>query len=346
MGLFKRGKTWWMCLSVNSKQLRHSTGTDNRKLAEAIFSKVKVQIIEGTWFEMERIQKARRITFSEMVKKYMQKYQKGRDIYTIKKLLPAFGQYTLAEITTEMVSDYRERRLKDVKPATVYQELALMRRMFNVARREWKWIKENPVTDLSFSVGNKNARDRWLTIQEEKRLLDKATNPKWLRPLLIVSLYTGMRKGEILNLKWQDIDLFRKTITVIKSKNGEKRTIPMSNTLFSTLNSLNVHHISGRVFPISNRSLRTAFDKTIKKAGIEDFRIHDLRHTFATRLVQNGVDLYKVKELLGHKTISMTTRYAHHYPESLRGSVEVLDNLSQIYHNQGFSKVQKVGQNA
>jgi integrase len=345
MGLYKRGKTWWMCLSVNGRRIRHSTGTDNRKLAEAIFSKVKVRVIEGTWFETEKTQKARRITFSEMVRKYMQKYQKERDPYTIKKLLPAFGQYTLAEITTEMISDYMEERLNDVKPATVYQELALMRRIFNVARREWKWIKENPVADLSFSVGNKNARARWLTMEEEKRLLDKATNPQWLRPLLIVALHTGMRKGEILNLKWQDIDLFRKTVTVVKSKNGEKRTIPMSNTLFNTLNSLNVRHISGRVFPISYRSLRAAFGKAIEKAGIENFRIHDLRHTFATRLVQNGVDLYKVKELLGHKTISMTTRYAHHYPESLRGSVEVLDILSQICHNQGFSEVQKVRQN-
>ena len=84
--------------------------------------------------------------------------------------------------------------------------------------------------------------------------------------------------------------------------------------------------ISGRVFPISGSSLRQAFDKVTAKTGLEDFRFHDLRHTFATRLVQNGVDLYKVKELLGHKTISMTMRYAHHYPESLRSSIEVLDN--------------------
>jgi integrase len=82
--------------------------------------------------------------------------------------------------------------------------------------------------------------------------------------------------------------------------------------------------ISRRVFPISVRSLREAFDKTLSKVGISDFHFHDLRHTFATRLVQNGVDVYKVKELLGHRTITM--RYAHHYPESLRSSVSVLNN--------------------
>ena len=84
--------------------------------------------------------------------------------------------------------------------------------------------------------------------------------------------------------------------------------------------------ISGRVFPIAVRSLRAAYDKTLRKAKIENFTFHDLRHTFATRLVQNGVDLYKVKELLGHKSLTMTMRYAHHYPESLRSSVEVLDS--------------------
>jgi len=87
-----------------------------------------------------------------------------------------------------------------------------------------------------------------------------------------------------------------------------------------------VRDISGRVFPIAIRSLRVAFERTLKKAKIENFHFHDLRHTFATRLVQNGVDIYKVKELLGHKTISsMTMRYAHHYPESLRDSVEIMD---------------------
>jgi site-specific recombinase XerD len=84
--------------------------------------------------------------------------------------------------------------------------------------------------------------------------------------------------------------------------------------------------ITGRLFPISVRSLRVAFEATPDKAGITNFRFHDLRHTFATKLVQNGVDLYKVKELLGHKTLAMTARYSHHYPESLRSSVEVPDH--------------------
>ena len=335
MGLYRRGKVWHFSYTYKGKRYRGSLKTENKRLAEKIFAKIVTEIIEGRYFERAL---AEQITFKELVNRYMMHHKKSRDIYTIKRLLPVFGDLTLAEITSEMVAEYRNKRLQEVKPATVYQELSLMRRMFNVARKEWKWTTYNPVADVSFSVGNKNARDRWLTHEEEQELLKHATNPWWLRPLLITALHTGMRKGEILNLKWADVDFKRRCITVQKSKNGTKRTIPMSNTLYNTLYNMKIRDISGRVFPISDRSLRAAFSKTIEKAKIEDFRIHDLRHTFATRLVQAGVDLYKVKELLGHKTIAMTMRYAHHYPESLRSSVEVLDRgLSQNGHNKAMN---------
>jgi integrase len=319
----KDSKTWWISIKVGRRRIRESTGTENRKLAEKIHAKVIIEIQEDRYFETA---KAKRITFREMAEKYMGSHEKTRDFYTLKQILPAFGHLTLHEITTDLVSDYRSERLKSVKPATVYQELSLMRRMFNVARREWKWTRDNPVADLSFAVGNRNARERWLTGEDEQRLLECATNPAWLRSLLIFALHTGMRKGEILNLRWKDVNFISRIVTVLKSKNGEKRSVPMSKTLYSTLQEIKVRDISGRVFPISDRSLREAFKAALEKAGITDFRIHDLRHTFATRLVQNGVDLYKVKELLGHKTLAMTMRYAHHYPESLRSSVEVLDS--------------------
>lgn len=261
-----------------------------------------------------------------MADKYERKYGKSRDKTSLKKLLPFFGELSLSRITTELVSDYKDERLKTVKPATVYQELSLMRRMFNIARKEWRWVSENPTANLSFSVGNSNARDRWLTPEEEKRLLANAARPAWFQPLLKAALHTGMRRRELLSLKWQDIDFKRRLILVERSKNGLKRSVPMTGTLRATLKEQKVRDISGRVFPVSESSLRDAFLRAVKTAGIEDFRFHDLRHTFATRLVQSGVDLYRVKELLGHKTIAMTTRYAHHCPESLRQSVETLDD--------------------
>jgi integrase len=323
LGLYRRGKIYWYSMKINGRRLQESLKTDNRKLAEKIFAKVVTEAIEDRYFERA---KAKRILFSEMVEKYLSKYERLRDRTSLTRLLPVFGNLTLAEITTERLSDYHRDRLKVVKPATVYQELSLMRRMFNVARREWKWVRDNPVSDISFSVGNKNARERWLTIEEEKRLLDCAGNPVWLRPVLVFALHTGMRRGEILNLKWTDVDFNRRLVRILKSKNGEKRSIPMSRTVYELLRNQNVRDISGRVFPVSARCLRQGYEKAISKAVLHNLTFHDLRHTFATRLVQNGVDLYKVKELLGHKTIAMTMRYSHHYPESLRSSVEILDS--------------------
>ncbi len=325
MGLYRRGKTYWFNVKFRSKRIQGSLETNDKRLAEKVYEKVLGEIVDGTYFERHRV---RTTTIDEMIEKYLKDYAKSRDHRTAGYVLKFFSGMRLLQITTPIIQKYRVMRLKKVKPATVYLELAFMRRMYNVAIREWEWLSDNPVSRLSFGVGNSNARDRWLTDVEEKSLLENADRPYWLRSLVVFALHTGMRKSEILDLKWRDVDLKRKVLTVVKSKNSSKRTLPLNETLFEELCKVRqskVMDFSGRVFPVSYNSLRHAFDKAVDEAGIEDFRFHDLRHSFATRLVQNGVDLYKVKELLGHKTISMTMRYAHHYPESLRSSVNVLD---------------------
>lgn len=322
MGLYKRNNIYWFQLTYDGRRIQESLKTTDKRQAERLYAKVMTDIIEGRYFEQNL---AKTTSYDQMVTKYLEEHEHSRDEHTLKKLNAWFTGLTLFEITTRRVAEYRTARLREVKPATLYQELALLRRMFNVAIKEWEWLKDNPVSRLSFSVGNKNARDRWLTVEEEQWLLQCATNPQWLRPLLIMALHTGMRRGEILNVTWKDIDFTRRMFRIERSKNGEKRGIPMSRFLLETLRQLKVRGISGRLFAISERSLRVAFETAVGKAGIENFHFHDLRHTFATRLVQNGVDLYKVKELLGHKSLTMTMRYAHHYPESLRGSIEILD---------------------
>ena len=207
-----------------------------------------------------------------------------------------------------------------------------MKKAFNLAIKEWEWIEKNPVARVSMEEEN-NKRDRWLTTEEEERLLKVC--PSWLRGLVIFALNTGMRLGEIISLEWKGVDLFRKIVTVFKSKNKEPRTIPINETVFEMLKQkAKVKSIkTSLVFYGDNHtmlletSVDHAFQTALRKVGIKDFRFHDLRHTFATRLVQLGKDLYKVQKLLGHKTPTMTQRYAHHYPESLRDAVEVLDKL-------------------
>jgi integrase len=181
----------------------------------------------------------------------------------------------------------------------------------------------------------RNEVDRWLTANEEERRL--ASSSPWLREIIRFALNTSMRQGKILNLQWQHVDFTRGTLMVMKSKNGTRRTIPLNSTVYELFAAKQAATGAscGRVFktPLGNtlqvRFLVREFCEARDRAGIPDFRFHDMRHTFATRLVQRGIDLYRVQWLLGHKTGTMTQRYAHYSPESLRDGVNVLDGPRQ-----------------
>ena len=266
-----------------------------------------------------------------------------RDRTSVKNLKTFFGNPTLDQITPKRIVAYKNHRYTDgVKPATINRELASLRKAFNLARRDWEWCEDNPVCRVSMEQEH-NTRDRWLTADEEPRIMSAA--PAWLRELMVFAIHTGMRQGEILGLTWTGVDLFRRTVTVFKSKNGERRTLPLNQTALALLK----HKAGSRsvdtelVFPSEARTrlnasnISRSLNLVLKKAKLTDFHFHDLRHTCATRMVHAGVDLYKVQRLLGHKSPIMTQRYAHHYPESLRDGIEVLDvgrgistNLAQL----------------
>ncbi len=349
MGLYKRGKVWWMAISYQGKQVRRPTGTANRRLAESILAKVTVNIVEGRFFD---ILEEKDRTFAEMMEKYMAEHGTklaSRTHYQgyIKNLLPFFGGRRLAEITPKLIVRYKTKRYDDgVKPATINRELAVMKHAFNLAIREWEWCRDNPVSRVAMEKEN-NRRDRWLIYKEEEQLIQVA--PPWLREIILFALHTGMRRGEILSLTWQGVDLFRRTVTVFRSKNGERRTIPINQTVMALLKEkgkvrslkTNLVFRSSAHTPINKDNLRRAFTLAVTRTKIEDFHFHDLRHTFATRLIQQGVEIYKVQRLLGHKSPIMTQRYAHHYPESLRDGVEILDKgrkvITILSHSGGVS---------
>ena len=339
MGLFKRGQTWWMRFTYKGKQIRKSTETDDKKLATRIYQKVMGVVAEGKWFEKLPGEEK---TFKEMVEKFEAEYFsklrsfRGCKSY-IKGLLSFFGDYTLSEISPSLINDFKtKRRAEGVKPATIHRQLDIMKRAFNLAIREWEWCEKNPVARVSLERLN-NKRDRWLAFEEEEKLLQSC--PAWLTEIVLFALNTGMRLGEILSLTWKGVDFFRRTITVFKSKNNERRTIPLNETALELLKAKGkvrsiktdlVFHTQNHT-AIDECNVGRAFRIALRKVGIQDFRFHDLRHTFATRMVQAGKDLYKVQVLLGHKTPIMTQRYAHHYPESLRDGVEVLDKIKKEF---------------
>ncbi|MCK4858078.1 MAG: site-specific integrase [candidate division Zixibacteria bacterium] len=330
MALFKKGRTWYVDYYVDGKRKREAVGP-NRKMAEKILMKRKTQIAENKYLDVVKKPKT---TFDELAKIYMDyaktnKLSWTRDQLSIKTLATSFGGKRLGEITPLAIEGYKSKRLKKVSPATLNRELACLKHMFTKAI-QWDMTRTNPVKAVRMLKEN-NARIRYLTKEEIVRLFNELDDS--LKPVVAFALYTGLRKGEILKLTWNDIDFHQQLIFVKNSKNGEKREIPLPEPVFRNLKVLPKR--STHVFDFGEYSriecIRRGFTSALKRAGITDFTFHDLRHTFASHLVMSGVDLLTVKELLGHKSINMTLRYAHLSPDHKRKAVASLKYFDGHY---------------
>jgi integrase len=258
-----------------------------------------------------------------------------------KHLQPAFNCY-LYKISKKQITEYIEKRSQEVAPATVNQEIKRLRHMLNKAI-EWGYIRENPCKGIK-NMKEPSGRIRYLSHDEMEKLLkacdvsslkenphnDGRTFSKiisvYLKPIVQIAIHSGMRRGEIMSLRWKDIDSKERRIMLEKTKNNEKKVIPMNDTLFHVFQSLPRHLHEEKVFPDINGNMVTVtFRRACKRAGIGDFRFHDLRHTFASYLTMGGANLRTVQTLLGHKDLRMTMRYSHLSPEHLREAVSRLD---------------------
>jgi len=323
MAITKRGQSWYIDYYYNGRRHREAVGP-NRKVAERVLAKRKVEIAEGRFLSISKQSKA---TFDDIAGLFLQyskdnKLSYERDVRSIALLRHSFGGMPLASITPLEIEKYKSLRRTTVGPATVNKELACFKTMFSKAIL-WGLAADNPVKRVEL-FREPPGRLRYLSDTEIARLFAEASDE--LRVILTVALYTGMRKGEILNLTWKDINLERRIIYVRNSKNGTAREIPIADRLSAVISEY--PRLDGQVFRSAHgepiRSFRTAFENAVRRAGIADFSFHDLRHTFASYLVMNGVELVTVKELLGHKTIQMTLRYAHLSPLHKRNAVNVL----------------------
>lgn len=233
-----------------------------------------------------------------------------------------------------MIEKYKAKRLEKVAPATVNRELACLKHMYTKAI-VWDFVKTNPVKRVK-SLKEPPGRLRYLKQAEFEALFETCAD--YIKPILITALNTGMRKGEILKLKWADVDLKNRKITVIETKNNESRIVPINNTLYQELLSLFEKAKSEFVFTDSNGlpfgDIKKSFSAAVKRAGLENFRFHDLRHTFGSYLVMQGADLKTVQRIMGHKDIRMTLRYAHLSPRYVQEAVESLDKLWTLYGHQ------------
>ncbi len=236
----------------------------------------------------------------------------------------------VSELHQQRVEKFLNERMteKKLSPSTRNRHLAHLSSRFNRGK-EWGLISDNPAQGIKLLREN-GARTRFLDGHEIERLLTASSES--FRPILVTALHTGMRKGEILKLKWPDVDFNNSIITIQESKSGKKRMLPMDDTVCETLKVLPSRFKKGYVFPSpvgEGKPLydcRKQFSNTVKQAGIDNFRFHDLRHTFASYLVMSGVDLMTVKELLGHATLTMTMRYSHLAPDHRMRAIKALDS--------------------
>jgi integrase len=302
-----------------------------RALAIELYRKRKTEIRERRFFP-KPIPK-RVVLFDEIAQDFLaysreHKRSAENDEARMRRLRATFGGRSITDITVHDIERLRGELSRDLSAASANRHLALLKVTFNRAMKaEPAKAERNPVRGVKLLKEN-NARVRVLTDTEEWRLL--ATLPFCYRPLVIVALHTGMRRGELANLRWQDVDFHTRTLVVQQSKSGEGRRVPMNRVVVATLRALRRERqaFSGLVFPSPEgrflHNFGRAWAKAVKTAGITDLRFHDLRHTAASHLVMAGVDLYTVKEILGHKTLVMTQRYSHLSPEHQRQAVERL----------------------
>jgi integrase len=222
---------------------------------------------------------------------------------------------TLAKLTTSDVALYRDARLQTVSPSSVIRELNTISHAVEIARREWGlWLPRNPVKMVR-RPSAPPGRKRRLKDDEEQRLLaacDRGRN-RYLKPLVILAIETGMRRGELVGLEWEHVDLERRVAHLPLTKNGESRDIPLSKRATQTLQELatSAKRDPKRVFAISGDSVRLAWEHLRVRAGLADIRFHDLRHEAVSRLFEKGLNIAEVSAISGHKELRMLQRYTH-----------------------------------
>lgn len=323
------GSDWWIAYrDPDGRYVRRRIGPSKRA-AERIFRKVKTELVEGQY--VDRRAKCK-VTLGELVSKYKEhvkplrkQYNFEREVSAMNHLVEEIGAgQPIANIEEKEIEAYRAAR-KGASVATINRELAILSASLTWAIKQ-RWIRTRP----RFTLPNpRNTRTRFLTKDEARQLIEAC--PDGLRPFVQTALFTGMRRGEILAMEWSWIDLHRSMIDIpgTATKNGEGRHVPIIPSMRRVLEEARDRAMVDCpfVFPASGRkttfwAFGSAWRQTIKKLGIVDLRFHDLRHTFASWLVQAGESLYTVAAILGHKDLKMTQRYSHLAPGHLQAAAE------------------------
>jgi len=304
---------------------------------------LKKEILEVIAEKQNHAEVEKKITLKEFAVVYRQYINANRsnfksDIYRLEKLEEFFADIELQEITPMMIERFRtQRNVTGNSKATINRYMALLKRMFNLAIGEG-YLEKNVVRKIRFYSEKDQIKDRTLSYEEEVALLNACS--KQLKPIVIMALNTGMRKSEVLNLEWKNVDFTSRTIKVEKTKGKKVRYIPINTVLFEALQELKKDQkYSSRVFPFDN--IRAEWENSIKNAKLngQGITFHTLRHNFASCLIEQGVDVEIVRSLLGHSSLLVTQRYVHARDERKRNAVENLIRQTHYRHIERFRAI-------
>ncbi len=307
-----------------------SRRTDAKAWATQTEAAISEQRIAGT--------QARKHTLGDLADRYIKNELEGKKTAgDIGRHLAwwkeQIGGYRLAEVTPELLREARDQLKKGRSPGTVNRYHASLSSAFVIAMKEWGWLESNPMSRVK-KLTEPRGRVRFLTDDEREGLLEacKESRSKQLYPIVVLALSTGMRKGEILKLTWDAVDLKKGHLTLVDTKNGETRGVPVAGMALKLLRKhAKVRRIDTQlVFPGREGEkpieIKEAWEFALDRAKITDFRFHDLRHTAASYLAMSGATLAEIAEILGHKTLAMVKRYSHFSTDHVSGVISKLDD--------------------
>lgn len=363
-----KNRYWQVDFQINGVRYRESSPLNTKAGAEAYEATLRQRLARGEDIRIKTsvVEKIDFKTFAdEWLKTTVQTINKPSEVRTKVSILknhlfPFFGIVPLKNINSMLIEQYKTLKIKQGLTAkTVNNHLTILKRCLRIAL-EWGRLESMPKVAL---LKTTSQRLDFLSPAESKLLIESYHEPIW-REMLLVALRTGLRLGELCALDWQDIDFQNKQLAVNRSivrgiigtpKSGKPRYIPLTDEVCKTIYERRQR--SGFVFhrgngePVTDRMAANAIQRACKQTGLRSIGWHTLRHTFASRLVSEGIALNIVQVLLGHSTIAMTMRYAHLAPSATRSAVEVLERaekremttecLPHVYLEQALAKINR-----
>lgn len=323
----KNSKYWYIRIpDSNGNKVRRSSGTTEYEEAKALENKHAFQEFQRVNFGVEPDR-----TFDDCIGLYLDDHEKQssyeRNLWCVKQLNPHFSGMVLNNLDPLVIQEYKRKR--KVSPITIRKELGFFSTCINYAVKSYGWNISNPVK--SMLPKKEKGRIRWLTQDEADKLILEAQNMKhspYLINFITLALNTGMRKSEMLNLTWDRVD-FNNRLVYLNPKDQKNKnygSIPLNKGAISALEN-QIGRDEKWVFYYRKKHIQNcakSFKKACDNVGIENFRIHDLRHTFAAWCVQKGLPIKTVQELLRHEDIQSTMIYAHLSPDNIREASDLM----------------------